>query len=86
MSAVTLNLPDNLQEKAREIAASKNLSLDALVAISLSQSLSRLVPDTHLEERARRATGKGIDDFLSQVPSVEPPESDMLPEGYHSDR
>ena len=31
MSALTVNLPDNLHEKAREVAAARNLSLDALV-------------------------------------------------------
>jgi len=82
MSALTVNLPDNLHEKAREVAALKNLSMDALVTIALAQSLSRLVPEPHLEERAARATGKGLNEFLDQVPSAEPPESDRLPESY----
>jgi hypothetical protein len=83
MSVMTINLPDNLHKKAREVAASKNLSLDALVTIALTQSLSRLVPEPQLEERAARSTGKGMDEFLGQVPSAEPPEWDKLPEGYH---
>jgi hypothetical protein len=82
VSALTVNLPDNLHQKAREVAASKNLSMDSLVAIALSQSLSRLVAEPHLEERAARATGKGITDFLDQAPNAEPPEWDRLPEGY----
>jgi predicted transcriptional regulator len=82
MSALTVNLPDNLHEKAREVAASKNLSMDALVTIALAQSLSRLFAEPHLETRAARATGKGIAEFLAQVPEAEPPESDRLPEGY----
>ena len=69
MSVVTVNLPDNLHEKAREVAASKNLSMDELVAIALSQSLSRLVRDPSLEERAARATGERMREFLAQVPS-----------------
>jgi hypothetical protein len=82
MSALTVNLPDNLHQKAREVAALKNLSMDALVAIALAQSLSRLVPEPQLEERAARATGKGLTDFLAQVPTAEPLEVDHLPEGY----
>jgi predicted transcriptional regulator len=82
MSALTVNLPDDLHKKAREVAASKNLSMDALVAIALAQSLSRLAVEPHLEERAARATGKGLNEFLAQVPSVEPPDWDRLPEGY----
>jgi hypothetical protein len=82
MSIMTINLPDNLHDKAREVAAAKNLSMDALVTIALSQSLAHLVQDPHLEERAARATGNGINEFLSQVPTAEPPQRDELPDGY----
>jgi hypothetical protein len=86
MSALTVNLPDNLHEKALEGAASKNLSMDVLVTIALTQRLSRLIAEPHLEERAARATGKGLEEFLAQVPSAEPPEWDRLPEGYQRKR
>ncbi len=82
MSVMTINLPDNLHEKAREVAASKNLSMDTLVSIALAQSLSRLVRDPELEKRAARATGKGINEFLSEVPTVEPVKSDKIPNSY----
>jgi predicted transcriptional regulator len=82
MSEMTIKLPDDLHEKALEVAASKNLSMDALVSIALAQTLSRVIRDSHLEERAARATGNGIGEFLSQVPSLDAPEWDRLPEGY----
>ncbi len=82
MTALTVDLPDNLHAKAREVAASKNISMDALVTIALSQSLSRLLAEPLLEERAARATGKGLDEFLAQVSGTEPPDWDRLPEGY----
>lgn len=81
MSALTVELPEDLHQKAREVAAAKNLSMDALVAIALMQSLSRLVADPYLEERAARATGKGLEEFLANVPDAEPPDWDRLPEG-----
>lgn len=81
MSALTVNLPDNLHAKAREVAAMKNLSMDALVTIALSQCLSRLVAEPLPKERAARATGNGLEEFLAQVRSTEPPEWDRLPEG-----
>ena len=86
MSALTVELPENLHQKAREVAAARNLSMDALVAIALAQSLSRLVVDPYLEERAARATGKGLEEFLSKVPAAEPPEWDRLPEGYEPEK
>ena len=82
MSALTVELPDKLHEKAREVAAARNVSMDTLIAIALEQSLSRTIPDRYLEERAARATGRGLSEFLAKVPSVEPPEWDRLPEGY----
>ena len=82
MSALTVNLPDSLHQKACEVAVSKNLTMDALVIIALTQSLSRLVAEPYLEDHAARATGKGIAEFLEQVPEAEPPEWDRLPESY----
>ncbi len=84
MSALTVELPDDLHEKARAVAAAKKLSMDALVTIALAQSLSRLVPDPYLEERAARATGKGLGEFLAQVPTAKLAETDRLPEGYRA--
>jgi len=81
MSALTVELPDQLHQKAREVAAARKLSVDALVAIALTQSLSRLVADPYLEERAARATGDGLKEFLAQSPNAEPPEWDRLPQG-----
>lgn len=82
MSVITVNVPDSPHEKAREVADSKNLSMDALVTIALTKTLSRLIRDPDLEERAARATGKGIAEFLDQIPPTEPAEWDRLPEGY----
>ena len=79
MSALTVELPENLYEVAREVAAAKNLSMDALVTITLTQSLSRLIADPYLEERAARSTGEGVKDFLKQVPADEAPDWDKLP-------
>lgn len=82
MSALTVELPDELHEKAREAAAAKNVSMDTMVAIALEQSLSRTIPDAYLEARAARATGRGLSEFLSKTPKIEPHEEDRLPEGY----
>jgi hypothetical protein len=82
MSALTVNLPDKLHAKACEVAVSKNLSMDALVTVALAQSLSRLVAEPLLEERAARSTGRGLAEFLAQVPDAAPPDQDRLPEDY----
>ena len=54
--------------------------------LALAQTLSRLVPDPYLEERAARATGQGLQDFLNQVPDVEPEDYDRLPAGQPTEK
>lgn len=78
MSALMVDLPEKLQEQAREAAAARHLSLDTLIAISLVQTLSRLVIDPYLERRAAQATATGLRDFLDQVPDVPADEGDCL--------
>jgi len=68
-------------KRPAKLAAAKNLSMDALVIIALTQSLSQLIRDAHLEE-ARCVRQAGHCRVLAQVPAAEPPEWDKLPDGY----
>lgn len=78
MTALQVQLPERLYQKATEIAASQHLSLDMIVAASLAQWLSRIVPDSYLEERAARATGQGLAAVLADAPDTPPEEYDRL--------
>ena len=78
MTALQVQLPEELHNKAIEIAASRNLSMDMVVAASLAQWLSRIVSDPYLEERAARATGEAFSQALAQVPDIPPEEYDRL--------
>jgi hypothetical protein len=78
MTAVNVQLPEPLHAKAREVAKAQNLSIDELIASALAQRLARLIPDSYLEERARRADGAALSDVLNQVPDVSPEEEDRL--------
>jgi hypothetical protein len=78
MTAIQIQLPDQLHEKTLEIARQRHLSVDEIVAASLAQWLSRIVPDPYLEERAERATGKGFSAVLEQIPDVPPEEYDRM--------
>ncbi|MDY0092916.1 MAG: toxin-antitoxin system HicB family antitoxin [Candidatus Vecturithrix sp.] len=78
MSAIQIQLPEQLHQKTIEIARKHHLSVDEIVAASLSQWLSRIVPDSYLEERAKRSTGKGFSAVLEQVPDVPPEEYDRM--------
>ena len=80
MTALQIQLPEQLHQKAVEITTAKHLSLDMVVAASLAQWLARIVPDPYLEARARRSTGEALAEALAQVPDAPPEEYDRLEE------
>lgn len=78
MTELKIRLPDKLHQKLCEVSAMQNISIDEIIAASLAQKLFRIMPDSYLEERAKRATGEGFSVVLSQVPDVPPEDYDRL--------
>jgi hypothetical protein len=78
MTELIISLPDRLHRKICEVAGKQNIPVDEIIAASVAERLFRFIPDPYLEKRARRATGKGFSDVLSQVPDVPSEEYDRL--------
>ena len=78
MTTLHILVPDEVQEKAAEVAKERHLSLDELTTVALIEKLSMVVPDLYLEARARLADGKGFAAFMAQVPDVPPEDYDRL--------
>jgi len=78
MIELKIKLPEELHQKACEVSKLNNIPLDEIIAASLAQKLFRIFPDPYLEKRAKRATGEGFLEALSQVPDVAPEDYDKL--------
>ena len=52
MTALQIQLPDQLHRKIFEVAEAQHAPMDMIVAASLARWLSRIVLDPYLEERA----------------------------------
>ena len=78
MTELKIKLPDELHQKVCEVSKMQNITIDEIIAALLAQKLFRTIPDPYLEERAKRATGKGFSLVLSQVPDVPPEDYDRL--------
>jgi hypothetical protein len=52
------------------------MPLDRLMVVALVEKLSTMYPDETLEERAKRGTWEGFDEFMKGVPDVEPADYD----------
>ncbi len=78
MTELTIRLPEKLHQKACEVSKIQDIPIDEIIASSLAQKLFRIIPDSYLEERAKRASGEGFSEVLSQVPDVPPEDHDKL--------
>jgi hypothetical protein len=79
MSAIQIELPDQVHQRAIELARRQSMPLDHLLVVALVEKLATMFPDATLEERARRGTWEGFNDFMEGVPNVEPEDYDRLP-------
>lgn len=72
MSAITVNLPDSLYDKLKEVAEKDRSTPEQLVVVAIAEKLSSLLTVEYLEERAKRAKPERLNHLLARVPSVEP--------------
>jgi hypothetical protein len=72
MSAIQIELPDKVRERAEELARDQGISLDRFMVVALVEKLSTMFPNEFIEERAKRGTWEGFDQFMEGVPDVDP--------------
>ena len=68
-------LPDDLYDRAAEVAAADHQSVDELVAAMLAD---RIATRDFIEARARLFNREEFKRVLAQVPDVEPDENDRI--------
>jgi hypothetical protein len=71
-------IPDDVSEKAQDMADKYHISLDELTSRALIEKLSSMKGDPQLEARAKRADWNKFRAALAMVPHVEPEEHDRL--------
>lgn len=79
MSAIQIELPEPVRQRAQKLARAQSMSLDRLMVVALVEKLSTVFPDAALEKRAQRGNRNAFDEFMAGVPDVEPAEFDRLP-------
>ena len=78
MSAITINIPESLYDKLREIAERDNSTPEQLAVLAIAEKVSCLLTVEYLDARARRAKPDRFDFLLSKVPDAEPEDQDRL--------
>lgn len=78
MSAITIDVPESLFGRLKEVAAQDQSTPEQFALLALAEKLSSVITVEYLEERAKRAKLERFEQLLAKVPDVEPAESDRL--------
>jgi hypothetical protein len=73
--SVSVNIPEELYQQAREIAESQHLSVDDVVSSAFAE---HMVAWERLKRRAARGNRESFLAVLDKVPDVEPDEYDRV--------
>ena len=78
MNAVNVQLPHSIHKQLSELARKDGISVDQLITTAVVEKTAALMTLNYLEERAQRGSWEKFDEFLAEVPDVEPEEYDKL--------
>ena len=78
MSAISLRLPESLHNKARELAAAEDVSINQLIATALAEKVSALMTVDYLRERAAKGDRSDFERVMKNVSASEPDAQDAL--------
>jgi hypothetical protein len=82
MKTVEAQIPEPVLKQARELAARENIPLEQIITLAVAQAVGVWSNESYVALRAKRASREKFLDALKEVPDVEPPDFDRLPEGY----
>ncbi len=78
MSAITINVPDSLFGKLKEVADKNQSTPEQFALLAIAENLSSVLTIKYLEERASRANLERFEQLLAKALDVEPEENDRL--------
>jgi hypothetical protein len=82
MKTVEAQIPEPVLKQAQELAAREHIPLEQIISLAVSQAVGVWSNESYIALRAKRASREKFLDALKEVPDVEPPDFDRLPEGY----
>ena len=72
---LTITIPEELYQSAKQIAAAENVSVEELFASAFEE---RIVEIERLKEKGARGSYEKFRQVMAKIPAVEPPEYDRL--------
>jgi len=82
MTTIEAKIPEPVLKQAEELAEREQISLEQLISLAVTQAVGIWSNESYISLRAKSSSREDFLNALEQVPEVEPPEYDRLPEGY----
>ena len=79
MKTIEAHIPEPVLKQAQELAARKNIPLDQIISLAVTQAVGVWSNESYVALRAKRASREKFVDALREVPDVEPADYDRLP-------
>lgn len=81
MSTLTLQLPDSLHRKIKELAQADGISVEQFLTTAAAEKMAALLTQDYLRREAALGSRVDFERVLSKVPDVPPELYDALPPG-----
>jgi hypothetical protein len=82
MKTIEAQIPEPVLKQAQELAAREHIPLEQIISLAVTQAVGVWSNESYIALRAKRASREKFLDALKEVPDVEPPDYDRLPEGF----
>ena len=79
MSTLTLQLPDSLHSKIRELAQADGISVEQFLTTAAAEKMAALLTQDYLRREAALGSRADFERVLSKVPDIPPEPYDELP-------
>jgi hypothetical protein len=81
MKTIEVQIPEPVLKQAEELAAREHIPVEQIITLAVTQAVGVWSNESYVALRAKRASRERFLDALKEVPDVEPPDYDRLPEG-----
>ncbi len=78
MSVLTINLPESLAKRLRQLAEKDKVNPEQFVVNAVAEKIASRATVDYLESRAKRANLDDFEKILAKIPDVEPEEYDKI--------
>jgi hypothetical protein len=82
MKTIEAQIPEPVLKQAQELAERERVPLEQIISLAVAQAVGVWSNESYVALRAKRGSREKFLDALKEVPDVEPPGHDRLPEGY----